>query len=219
MPSLVKVDHPEQFPVATATERSAAPELNVTGHGRPRRIARHSGDFARLRPHPRDSCAVGRHGNQRPAHVESAEPGHLAGVFRAPPGPADETLTKAQLARAKLLFDKGAIAQKDLEVAQDAEAKAAVAVETAVDHLKVLGADPNHPSAIIDVAAPASGVITDQQVTNAAGTQGLGLAESFHHLRPVHGLDYLRRVRERYAVRAHRRVCRYPSQRISEAGP
>src|SRR5215472_2986771 len=29
--NLVKVDHPEQFPVATATARSAAPELNVTG--------------------------------------------------------------------------------------------------------------------------------------------------------------------------------------------
>src|ERR1700690_4362884 len=30
-PSLVKVDHPEQFPVVTAAAYNAAPELNVTG--------------------------------------------------------------------------------------------------------------------------------------------------------------------------------------------
>src|SRR5277367_765557 len=29
--SLVKVDHPDQFPLATAEKYSAAPELNVTG--------------------------------------------------------------------------------------------------------------------------------------------------------------------------------------------
>ncbi len=28
--SVVKVDHPEQFPLATAVERASAPELNVT---------------------------------------------------------------------------------------------------------------------------------------------------------------------------------------------
>jgi multidrug resistance efflux pump len=37
---------------------------------------------------------------------------------------ADETLAKAQLDRSKILFEKGAIAQKDLEVAQDTETKA-----------------------------------------------------------------------------------------------
>src|SRR5580704_18218443 len=29
--SLVKVDHPDKFPLATASKRTAAPELNVTG--------------------------------------------------------------------------------------------------------------------------------------------------------------------------------------------
>ena len=33
--------------------------------------------------------------------------------------------------------------------------------------------DKDHPSGIVDVVAPISGVITDQQVTNAAGVQGL----------------------------------------------
>ena len=92
---------------------------------------------------------------------------------------ADETLAKAQLARAKTLLDAGAMAQKDYEVAVDASAKARVSVETAEEHLHVLGADKDHPTAIIDVYAPVSGVITDQQVTAASGVQGLASTNPF----------------------------------------
>jgi len=92
---------------------------------------------------------------------------------------ADEVLAKAQLDRSDTLFDKGAIAKKDLEVAVDAEDKAKVTVETTLDHLKVLGADPKHPTAIVEIYAPISGVITDQQVTDAAGTQGLSSPNPF----------------------------------------
>jgi len=92
---------------------------------------------------------------------------------------ADEKLAGSQLARSKVLYDKGAIAQKDLEVAQDTEEKADVAVETAIERLRVLGADKDHPTAVVDVVAPVSGVITDQQVTAASGTQGLGSPNAF----------------------------------------
>src|ERR1039458_7335231 len=44
---------------------------------------------------------------------------------------ADETLAHTQLARSQLLYDKGAIAQKDLEVAQDVAEKARVTTQTA----------------------------------------------------------------------------------------
>jgi cobalt-zinc-cadmium efflux system membrane fusion protein len=57
--------------------------------------------------------------------------------------------------------------------------KADVTVETTIEHLRVLGADKDHPSAIIDVVAPVSGVITDQQVTQAAGVAGLGSPNPF----------------------------------------
>jgi cobalt-zinc-cadmium efflux system membrane fusion protein len=43
----------------------------------------------------------------------------------------------------------------------------------------VLGADKDHPTAIIDVVAPISGVITDQQVTAASGVQGLSSTNPF----------------------------------------
>ena len=39
--------------------------------------------------------------------------------------------------------------------------------------------DKDHPSGIVDVIAPISGVITDQQVTNAGGVQGLSGANPF----------------------------------------
>jgi cobalt-zinc-cadmium efflux system membrane fusion protein len=86
---------------------------------------------------------------------------------------ADEKLSKTQLDRAHLLFDKGALAQKDLEVAEDAEVKAQILIENAVEQIKVLGADVNHPASAVDILAPATGVITEQNVTAAAGVKTL----------------------------------------------
>jgi len=86
---------------------------------------------------------------------------------------ASETLSRAQLDRAKLLFEKGAVAQKDLEVAQDAADRAKITVENAVERLHVLGADIQHPSSIVDIKAPVSGIITEQNVTAAAGVKTL----------------------------------------------
>src|SRR6202023_767162 len=58
--------------------------------------------------------------------------------------------------------------------ADDTEQKAKIAVDVASKHLKLLGSTVEHPSGIVDIVAPVSGVITDQEVTNAAGVQSLG---------------------------------------------
>jgi cobalt-zinc-cadmium efflux system membrane fusion protein len=86
---------------------------------------------------------------------------------------ADEKLAHIQFDRARLLYDKGAMSLNDFQIAEDAENKARVDVETTTARLRVLGSDENHPSAIVDVFAPVSGVITDQQVTSGSGVQGL----------------------------------------------
>jgi membrane fusion protein, heavy metal efflux system len=78
---------------------------------------------------------------------------------------ADEVLARTQLERAKDLYEHGAIALNDLQVAQDVEDKAKIAVDTANEHLKLLGNDPDKQSFMVDVVATTSGVITDQQVT------------------------------------------------------
>jgi cobalt-zinc-cadmium efflux system membrane fusion protein len=86
---------------------------------------------------------------------------------------ADEQLAAKQLARAQLLYDKGAIAQADLELAQDADAKAKVDAQTAAQRVKVLGGNLNNPSPLLPVVAPISGTIVDQQITGGTGVKSL----------------------------------------------
>ena len=88
---------------------------------------------------------------------------------------ADETLAKAQLARAKDLLEKGAIAKKDEEVAQDADDKAKVTWRPRRSICGCWARTPDHPSSIVEIHAPVSGVITDQQVTAAAGVKTLDI--------------------------------------------
>jgi cobalt-zinc-cadmium efflux system membrane fusion protein len=93
---------------------------------------------------------------------------------------ADEKLSQTQLERAKLLYDKGVISQNDFQVAEDTDVKAKVDVKTSAEKLRVLGsANLDQPSGTVEVRAPISGVITDQQVTNAAGVAGLGSPNPF----------------------------------------
>jgi membrane fusion protein, heavy metal efflux system len=178
-PNIVKVDHPDQFPVVTAERYSAAPELNVTGVVSPD-VSRNvpvislaSGRVIEVKAKLGDSVTKG----QLLMRVQSSDISGAFSDYRQ--AIADEELTRAQLTRAKTLLDAGAMAQKDYEVAVDANKKAAVTVETTADHLRVLGADKDHPSAIIDVFAPVSGVITDQQVTAASGVQSLSSTNPF----------------------------------------
>jgi len=177
--SVVTVDKPEQFPLVTAGKYDAAPELNVTGtvtadvSRNVPVISIASGRVVEIRARLGDTVTKG----DLLLRVQSADISGAFSDYRQ--AVADETLARAQLARSKTLLDAGALAQKDYEVAVDTDAKAQVTVETTAEHLRVLGADKDHPTAIIDITAPVSGVITDQQVTQAAGTQGLASPNPF----------------------------------------
>ena len=174
-----RVDHPEQFPLATAEEYDEAPELNVTGTVNPD-ISRNvpvisiaSGRVIEIDARLGDSVRKG----QLLMRVQSEDISQAFSDYRQ--AVADGTLARTQLERSRLLYQHGAVALNDLQVAEDSEEKARVTVETSLDHLRVLGADPSHPSATVDVRAPVSGVIADQQVTAAAGTQGLASPNAF----------------------------------------
>ena len=173
------VDHPEQFPLATAGKHEAAPELNVTGTVSPD-VSRNipvvslaSGRVVDIHARLGDTVSKG----QLLMRIQSQDISQAFSDYRQ--AMADETLADTQLTRSKLLYEHGAIALNDLQVAEDTEAKAKVTVETALDHLRILGADAHNPSAIVEIRAPVSGVITDQQVTAAAGTQGLASPNAF----------------------------------------
>ena len=177
--NIFKAEKAEQFALATATEREATPVLNVTGVVAP--------DISRAVPVI--SIATGRvvqisarlgdivEKGQLLLKVQSAD---IAGAFADyRKAVANEKLTAVQLERSKLLYDRGAISQNDLQVAQDTEDKAKVDVETTADRLRIFGNQSlDHPSSIVDIRAPISGIITDQQVTNAAGVAGVATSPS-----------------------------------------
>jgi membrane fusion protein, heavy metal efflux system len=172
--SLLTVGHPEQYPIATAVERASASELVVTGTVSPdvsRNVpvislasGRVVGIYARLGDNV--------HKGQLLLRVRSDDVSGGYSDYRK--AVADETLARTQLERSQDLYQHGAISTNDFQVAQDTEEKAKVDLETTAEHLRLLGSDPNRMNAVVDINAPISGVITDQQVTNAAGVQALG---------------------------------------------
>jgi len=178
--NVFQVDHPERFELAQVTEHVALPQLRVTGTVNP--------DISRAIPVI--SLAVGRvveidarlgdtvKKGQLLLKVQSAD---ISGAFSDyQKAVADEQLVRTQLERAKLLYDKGAISQNDLQIAQNAEDKAKVDVANTAEKLRVLGSPTlDRPSGLIEIHAPISGVITDQQVTNGAGVAGLSSPNPF----------------------------------------
>ena len=80
----------------------------------------------------------------------------------------DEQLTNKAYLRAKDLFEHGAISQGMLEQAEDAEKDAKADLTAAEEQLNTLGVSKDHPSSIVPVYAPISGVIVAQNVTNSA---------------------------------------------------
>jgi len=89
----------------------------------------------------------------------------------------DEQLANKAYIRAKDLLDHGAISQAMYEQAEDAEKDAKADLTAAEEQLKTLGVDKDHPSSIVNVYAPVSGVIITQNVTQA-GAAGVNLSGS-----------------------------------------
>jgi len=167
------VEHPERFPLVTASEYKATPELNVTGVVSPDIsrtvpvISLATGKVVEIRARLGDTVKKG----QLLLRVQSSDIAGAYSDYRKAVN--DERLARVQLERGQLLYDKGAISKSSLEVFEDAEQDALVTLETTEEHLRLLGLDKRHPGGLVDIYAPVAGVITDQQVTNAAGVQGL----------------------------------------------
>src|SRR5471032_1407552 len=155
--TLFTVDHPEKFPLASATARPSVSELVVTGTVAP--------DVSRSVPVV--SLASGRVVAIHARLGDTVRKGQLlftvrsddvaAGFSNYRKALADETLTRTQVERAQDLYTHGAIALNDLQIAQDTD----------------------RPNAMVDVFAPSSGVITDQQIANGSGIQAFGTPNPF----------------------------------------
>lgn len=167
------MDHPERFPLVEATEYAGSSELNVTAVVNP--------DVTRQVPVI--SLASGRIVEIDAKLGDSVKKGQLLFRVRSPDiaqaysdyrkAIIDEQLSNVQLKRAEDLFEKGAIPRSALDTAQNTEDNAKVDADTTLEHLRVLGSDPDHASGSVPIYAPISGVITDQQITDTAGVQAL----------------------------------------------
>jgi cobalt-zinc-cadmium efflux system membrane fusion protein len=173
------VDHPEQYPIVTAAQYQAPSELDVTGTVLPDIsksvpvITLASGRVVDMRARLGDTVQK----DQVLLRVRSDD---VAGGFDAyRKAVSDELLARKQLDRAKDMLAHGAAAVQDVEVAQDAEDDAKTTLDTATEHLRLLGNDPDQPNGIVDIVAPVSGVITDQEVTVASSVQAYSSPNPF----------------------------------------
>jgi len=172
-PYVIEMSAPERFPVADVSARQVFDELHVNGVVTP--------DVNRTVPVL--SLSGGRAVDIRVRLGDDVQKGQVLVRISSPDVSsafsdlqkfqADEVLARKQLQRSQLLYDKGAIAQKDLELAHDTEEKAKVDFMTAEQRVRILGADPMHPSPILDVRAPISGTIVEQNVTGGTGVRSM----------------------------------------------
>jgi membrane fusion protein, heavy metal efflux system len=168
--SLVSVDKPDQFPLVQAEAYNAPAELHVTGTV--------SADVSRQIPVA--SLASGRVVDIRARLNDNVKKGQLLLKIQSPDSTNafntylkavnDERLTNKEYIRAKDLYQHGAISQAMLEQAENAESDATSDLKAAEEMLETLGFDKNHPSPIVPVYSPISGVIIQQNVTQAAAT-------------------------------------------------
>lgn len=167
---VVSVDEPERFPLVAAGQIEAQDKLNATGSVNP--------DIDR--EVPVISLASGRVVDIRARLDDNVKKGQLLLKVQSPDitnafdtylkAVNDEQLANKALARAKDLYAHGAIALGMLEQAEDTEKDAKADLDAAQQQLNTLGVSKDHPSSVLNVYAPISGVIVAQNVTNAAAT-------------------------------------------------
>ena len=172
-PNLFNPDHPELFklvgveardlPTVLTANGSVTPDVSRTIHV----TSQGSGRVVDLRVKLGDSVSKG----QVLLTIYSAD---LAAAFSDyQKAVADERLAKKSLERAQLLYSHGALAEKDIQQAEDAEEKAKADVQNTEQHVRILGGDPAHPGSLIELRAPVSGTIVEQNIAGFEGIKSL----------------------------------------------
>lgn len=171
--SVVKVDRADRFSLVTVKQKVDVPQIRVTGTVTP--------DVENSVPIA--SLASGRVVDIRVRLGDEVKKGQLLlrilsndltnGLQTYNQAVADERLASRQLERAKILYEHGAISLNDLQVAEDVEEKAKVSVRSSGQTIRTLGGDPSKDDAVLNVYAPVSGTVTEQNIVTA-GAVGSG---------------------------------------------
>ena len=177
--NLITVDQVKlsQFPLQAAEKLESVSQLSATGSVNP--------DVSKTVPVI--SLATGRFVDIKVRLDDYVKKGQLLIKVQSPDVSAafdaylkavnDEQLANKGFIRAKDLLEHGAISQAMYEQAEDSEKDAKADLVAAEEQLKVIGVDKDHPSPIVNVYAPVSGVIITQNVTQA-GAAGVSLSGS-----------------------------------------
>jgi membrane fusion protein, heavy metal efflux system len=168
-----EVAHPEEFKLAQVVTRALPSRLTANGTVNPdatraiRVTSLGSGRVVELKVRLGDSVKKGQ------SLVVISSPDLSAAVADYQKAGAEEVLSRQVLERTQLLYAHGATSQKDLQVAQAAEDKAKVDLAASEQRVRVLGGDPAHPSPLIDLRAPVSGTVVEQNVAGFEGIKSL----------------------------------------------
>jgi membrane fusion protein, heavy metal efflux system len=166
--SLVSVDKPDLFPLVAAEKIDTPAQLNVTGTVNPDVsreipvISLASGRVIDIKTRLGDYVKKG----QLLLQVQSNDITNAFDQYLKAAN--DEQLANKAYIRAEDLYQHGAVPLSNLEQAEDSERDAKADLTAAEDQLTTLGVNKNHPSSIVPVYAPITGVVIAQNVTNAA---------------------------------------------------
>ncbi len=162
------VPKPEQFPLVAVELRATSSETHVTGVVAPdvnRTVpvnALLSGRVTAIRARLGDTVKKGQ------VLLNVASPDLELAFSDYQKFQADAALAKKQLERAKLLFDHGALAAKEVEIAQSTYDKALVDVKASSERIRIQGGNPDSISNTFEIRAPVSGTITAQNTAASA---------------------------------------------------
>jgi cobalt-zinc-cadmium efflux system membrane fusion protein len=171
--SVVSIPQADRFPVVVVQLRRASNQLSANGVVTP--------DVSRTVPV--NSLTSGRVVDVRVRLGDDVKQGQVLLTMRSSDiasaisdyrkFQSDEALARTQLERSQLLYSHGAIPQKDVQVAEGVEQKAKVDLQTAAQRIELLGGDLKQLSPLLEVKAPVSGTIVEQNVTASAGIKSL----------------------------------------------
>ena len=172
-PNLLAVDHPEQFPlcpvkIEKASERLEAngviaPDVSLTVHV----TSLSGGRVVEIRTKLGDDVRTG----QMLAVIRSQDLAQAISDYKK--AKADEQLAHKALERSRDLYANGALAQKDLQQAEDEAQKSKVDVETDIERIRIQGGDISQLSPIIEIKSPISGTVVEQNVAGGEGVKSL----------------------------------------------
>jgi len=172
-PGVFNIEQPETFKLARIESRALPIVLTANGTVSPdvtRTIhvtSLGSGRVIELKARLGDQVRKG----QELLTISSSDLGAATADYQK--ARADEELSRKALDRAQLLYSHGALAEKDLQVAQGTEDKAKVDIQTAMQRVRLMGGDPDHPASPIQLRAPVSGTIVEQNVAGFEGIKSL----------------------------------------------